>query len=72
MKLNDVIGLLKSDEIIDKTITITVDKDGSVTDFSLRARREKTNEINFNNLKNNMWPSDVREPYKVTFSGGNL
>ncbi len=35
MRLNDVMGLLKSDDIIDKTITITVDKDGCVTDFSL-------------------------------------
>jgi hypothetical protein len=72
MNLNDVLELLKSDEIMDKTITITVNKDGAVTDFSLHDRQKKNSEINFRGLGNGIWPSDAREPYKVTFSGGNL
>lgn len=70
MKLNDVLGLLKADEITNKTITISVDENGEVAGFSLHDGQKTHEQTLGTRLSDFLGPYNApqpwKEPYKVT------
>ena len=71
MKLNDVLGLLKDEEIANKTLVISVDGKGNVTDFSLQYRKNPITPFEeksiFDIAREYTEEQQSKGPYKITF-----